>query len=100
VEELEILGLEPRYWKLQSTSPSGQLDFETLRPLLTPPVPESAVRGLFKAFDQNHDLHVDFKEMACGISAACRGPLAERQKCKYFRLLRILKHFYACYSSR
>ncbi|CAB3376870.1 Hypothetical predicted protein [Cloeon dipterum] len=80
LEEHEILGLEPRYWKLQSTSPSGQLDFETLKPLITPPVPQTAVDGLFRAFDQNHDQHVDFKEMACGISAACRGPLAERQK--------------------
>ncbi|XP_059478649.1 ubiquitin carboxyl-terminal hydrolase 32 [Neocloeon triangulifer] len=80
LEEHEIHGLEPRYWKLQSTSPSGQLDFETLKPLLTPPVPHQAVEGLFRAFDQNHDQHVDFKEMACGISAACRGPLAERQK--------------------
>ena len=26
------------------------------------------------------DGHVDFKELACGVSAACRGPDMERQK--------------------
>ena len=38
--------------------------------------------GVFNAFDENRDNHIDFKEMACGISACCRGPLTERQKCK------------------
>lgn len=37
--------------------------------------------GLYKAFDVNEDGHIDFKEMVCGISACCRGPTAERQKC-------------------
>lgn len=40
------------------------------------------ISGLFKAFDENCDNHIDFKEMACGISACCRGPGMERQKCK------------------
>ena len=40
------------------------------------------VAGLFEAFDENRDNHIDFKEMACGISACCRGPQAERQKCE------------------
>lgn len=38
--------------------------------------------GLFHAFDENQDNHIDFKEMACGISACCRGPGTERQKCR------------------
>ena len=38
--------------------------------------------GVFYAFDENRDNHIDFKEMACGISASCRGPMTERQKCK------------------
>lgn len=38
--------------------------------------------GLFNAFDENRDNHIDFKEISCGLSACCRGPLAERQKCK------------------
>lgn len=39
--------------------------------------------GLFHAFDENRDNHIDFKEISCGLSACCRGPLAERQKCKW-----------------
>lgn len=35
---------------------------------------------LFIALDVNGDGHVDFKELCCGISAACRGPTAERVK--------------------
>lgn len=40
--------------------------------------------GLFHAFDENRDNHIDFKEISCGLSACCRGPVAERQKCKHF----------------
>ena len=32
------------------------------------------------AFGENHDSHIDFKEISCGLSACCRGPLAETQK--------------------
>lgn len=32
------------------------------------------------ALDVNSDGHVDFKELCCGVSAACRGPIAERIK--------------------
>ena len=39
--------------------------------------------GVFEVFDENRDNHIDFKEMACGISACCRGPNTERQKCKF-----------------
>ena len=39
------------------------------------------VVGLYKAFDENMDGHIDFKEMVCGLSACCKGPEAERQKC-------------------
>lgn len=38
--------------------------------------------GLFHAFDENRDNHIDFKEISCVLSACCRGPVAERQKCK------------------
>lgn len=82
VEETDIIELEKSYWKLKSQSHTGKLDLDTLIPLITPPVPLSVCAGLFGAFDENRDNHIDFKEMACGISAACRGPLTERQKCK------------------
>jgi ubiquitin carboxyl-terminal hydrolase 6/32 len=83
VEEEDIIELEKRYWQLQSCSGTGKLDVNTLLPLVCPPVPESIIQGLFDAFDENRDGHIDFKEMACGISAAARGPLIERQKCMY-----------------
>ena len=43
-------------------------------------MPSSLVEGVFNAFDENRDDNIDFKEMACGISAACRGPIVERLK--------------------
>ncbi|CAG2061101.1 unnamed protein product, partial [Timema podura] len=81
VEEMDIIELEKRYWQLKGQSRTGKLDLDTLVPLISPPVPLSICAGVFAAFDENRDSHIDFKEMACGISAACRGPLTERQKC-------------------
>ncbi|CAL4210610.1 unnamed protein product, partial [Meganyctiphanes norvegica] len=80
LEETDILELEKRYWALKGSSPTGKLDTDTLVPLIAPPLPLPLARGVFNAFDENRDNHIDFKEMACGISAACRGPLTERQK--------------------
>ncbi|KAG8282215.1 Ubiquitin carboxyl-terminal hydrolase 32 [Homalodisca vitripennis] len=80
LEERDIIELEKRYWVLKGESRTGKLDLETLRPLISPPVPLSVCTGVFAAFDENRDNHIDFKEMACGISAATRGPMAERQK--------------------
>ncbi|PSN41510.1 hypothetical protein C0J52_07225 [Blattella germanica] len=80
LEETDIMELEKRYWLLKGQSRTGKLDLDTLVPLISPPVPLSVCPGVFGAFDENRDSHIDFKEMACGISAACRGPLTERQK--------------------
>uniref|UniRef100_A0A1B6CHY2 ubiquitinyl hydrolase 1 n=1 Tax=Clastoptera arizonana TaxID=38151 RepID=A0A1B6CHY2_9HEMI len=80
LEETDIMELEKRYWNLKGQSLTGKLDEETLRPLISPPIPLSVCTGIFNAFDENRDNHIDFKEMACGISAATRGPLTERQK--------------------
>nr|CAD7570560.1 unnamed protein product [Timema californicum] len=80
LEEMDIIELEKRYWQLKGQSRTGKLDLDTLVPLISPPVPLSICPGVFAAFDENRDSHIDFKEMACGISAACRGPLTERQK--------------------
>ncbi|XP_060064706.1 ubiquitin carboxyl-terminal hydrolase 32-like [Ylistrum balloti] len=80
LEEDDISELDKRYWVLKSQSKSGKFDLETFRALVCPPVPESVCEGLFMAFDENRDNHIDFKEMACGISACCRGPSTERQK--------------------
>ncbi|XP_042222314.1 ubiquitin carboxyl-terminal hydrolase 32-like isoform X6 [Homarus americanus] len=80
LEETDILELEKRYWYLKGSSPTGKLDPDTLVPMISPPLPPMLAKGVFNAFDENRDNHIDFKEMACGISAACRGPQTERQK--------------------
>ena len=48
------------------------------------------------AFDENRDDHIDFKEMACGISACCRGPMLERQKCEYSHYQHIYNYNVVC----
>ncbi|XP_071178506.1 ubiquitin carboxyl-terminal hydrolase 32-like [Mytilus edulis] len=80
LEETDISELEKRYWMLKSQSKTGKFDLETFQSMVCPPIPQDISEGLFKAFDENCDNHIDFKEMACGISACCRGPSMERQK--------------------
>nr|XP_049699105.1 ubiquitin carboxyl-terminal hydrolase 32 isoform X1 [Helicoverpa armigera] len=80
LEERDIIELEKCFWTLRNAAPTGQLDAESLSPLLSPPLPAAAVAGAFLAFDENRDGHVDFKELCCGLSAACRGPRTERLK--------------------
>ncbi|CAG9103736.1 unnamed protein product [Plutella xylostella] len=80
LEERDIIELEKCFWSLRNAAPTGQLDAASLSPLLSPPLPAAAVPGLFLAFDENRDGHVDFKELCCGLSAACRGPKTERLK--------------------
>ncbi|XP_034723890.1 ubiquitin carboxyl-terminal hydrolase 32 isoform X10 [Etheostoma cragini] len=80
VEESDIIDLEKRYWLLKAQSRTGRFDLETFVPLVSPPIHASLSEGLFHAFDENRDNHIDFKEISCGLSACCRGPIAERQK--------------------
>lgn len=80
LEETDINELEKCYWVLKAQSKSGRFDQETFKQLICPPVPDLICEGLFLAFDENRDNHIDFKEMACGISACCRGPKTEQQK--------------------
>ncbi|KAI1231743.1 hypothetical protein IHE44_0007375 [Lamprotornis superbus] len=80
LEESDIIDLEKRYWLLKAQSRTGRFDLETFAPLVSPPIHQSLSEGLFNAFDENRDNHIDFKEISCGLSACCRGPLAERQK--------------------
>lgn len=82
LEEQDIGDLEKVFWLLKGLTKSDQLDLESLGPLISPPVPLSALKGVFSAFDENADGHIDFKELCCGVSAACRGPSVERSKCK------------------
>ncbi|KAJ6636569.1 Ubiquitin carboxyl-terminal hydrolase 32, partial [Pseudolycoriella hygida] len=80
LEEQDIADLEKVFWSLKGSAKTGQLDLESLGPLITPPVPSNALPGVFLAFDENRDGHIDFKELCCGVSAACRGPSVERSK--------------------
>uniref|UniRef100_A0AAV2J1G7 Ubiquitin carboxyl-terminal hydrolase 32 n=1 Tax=Knipowitschia caucasica TaxID=637954 RepID=A0AAV2J1G7_KNICA len=80
LEECDIIDLEKRYWLLKAQSRTGRFDLETFVPLVSPPIHNSLSEGLFHAFDENRDNHIDFKEISCGLSACCRGPEAERQK--------------------
>ncbi|XP_041733826.1 ubiquitin carboxyl-terminal hydrolase 32 isoform X3 [Coregonus clupeaformis] len=80
LEESDIIDLEKRYWLLKAQSRTGRFDLETFVPLVSPPIHASLSEGLFHAFDENRDNHIDFKEISCGLSACCRGPVAERQK--------------------
>lgn len=80
LEESDICDLEKVFWHLKSCAFSGQLDMESLTPLLCPPLPRAALNGFFAAFDENCDDHIDFKELCCGVSCSCRGPDVERTK--------------------
>lgn len=80
LEENDIIELEKRYWTIKALSKTGCLDLELFRQCVCPPLPDSLCEALFVAFDENKDNQIDFKEMACGISACCRGPSTERQK--------------------
>ncbi|CAF4727638.1 unnamed protein product, partial [Rotaria magnacalcarata] len=48
--------------------------------IFSPVLPAILIPAIFDAFDENRDGSIDFKEFACGISAACRGPQIERYK--------------------
>lgn len=91
LEEQDIVDLEKVFWTLKG---AGQLDLETLGALVSPPVPWAALTGVFAAFDENRDGHIDFKELCCGVSAACRGPGVERSKCAYSNLVTMIGRLY------
>lgn len=80
LEEQDIRDLERVFCRLKGATVNDQLDLESMGPLLSPPIPKNAVSGVFNAFDENRDGHIDFKELCCGVSAACRGPDVERSK--------------------
>ncbi|CAG0879349.1 unnamed protein product [Cyprideis torosa] len=105
LEEAEIYYLESKFLALETvltlrlnsgtqqslsvSSPGGlmrpaysatRIDLKALQYLVSPPLPQAIVPGLFKALDENSDGHLDFKEITCGSSSICCGPLIERLK--------------------
>jgi ubiquitin carboxyl-terminal hydrolase 6/32 len=84
LDEGEIVELEKRFWVLaaKNKDKSNRIDINSLRQLVSPPMPTALTTAFFQALDENQDGHIDFKELCCGVSAACRGPDLERQKCK------------------
>ena len=94
LEEGEIVELEKRFWVLaaKNKDKSNRIDINSLKQLVSPPMPNRLTTAFFQALDENQDGHIDFKELCCGVSAACRGPDLERQKCKNnFYVYRVLK---------
>ena len=45
--------LEKRFWHLVGTSSTGRIDYPIISGLVSPPLPEALVPGLFRAFDEN-----------------------------------------------
>ena len=80
LEECEIIDLEKRFWVLaaRNRDKSNRIDLNSLRHLVSPPLNAVLTTSLFQALDENQDGHIDFKELSCGVSAACRGPELER----------------------
>ena len=76
--EKEIIELEKNYWNLKTQASEGIFDKQLFCSIVQPPLSGELAAGFFHAFDENCDGHMDFREMACGISACCRGPCCRR----------------------
>ena len=48
LEEQEIVELEKRFWTLSGSSTSGQVDMNTIRPMVSPPLPAVLVRNAWE----------------------------------------------------
>lgn len=104
VSEKEIKELEQSYCQLYTSNNNHrqqQITAQIFSHVLTPVLPAVLIPGIFQAFDENRDGRVcrvttkrfsyiclfsesiDFKELVCGMSAACRGPQFQRYKCKF-----------------
>lgn len=59
MSEVEVIELEKRFWSLVGNSSSGRIDISIITPLVSPPLPQALVPGLFKAFDENQ-VHICF----------------------------------------
>ncbi|CAM4750883.1 unnamed protein product [Rotaria magnacalcarata] len=82
LSEKEIKELEQTYHQFYTwnNNKQQQITPQIFSTIFSPVLPAILIPAIFDAFDENRDGSIDFKEFACGISAACRGPQIERYK--------------------
>jgi Ca2+-binding EF-hand superfamily protein len=74
---MEIGSLYALYRQVLSESPTGRVDHPTFVRLFCPPLRESLAQLLFSAFDKRGNGEIDVFEIICGLSACCRGSIAD-----------------------
>ncbi|VDK72817.1 unnamed protein product [Onchocerca ochengi] len=77
LDELEVEELEKVFGSINDTK-LCKLTRNGFGALVGGAIPNHFIDGLFRAFDENDDGLVDFKELVCGLSASCRGPHTAR----------------------
>lgn len=81
VDEQEVEELEKVFGSINDTK-LCKLTRNGFGALVGGAIANHFINGLFRAFDENDDGLVDFKELVCGLSASCRGPHTARLNCK------------------
>uniref|UniRef100_A0A914EKJ7 ubiquitinyl hydrolase 1 n=1 Tax=Acrobeloides nanus TaxID=290746 RepID=A0A914EKJ7_9BILA len=79
LEEIEIAFLE-HFFEAIADPKTLKITEEIFNRLTDGIIPGEIQDGFFRAFDENHDNLIDFKELICGLSASCRGPDNARLK--------------------
>jgi ubiquitin carboxyl-terminal hydrolase 6/32 len=74
---MEIGSLYALYRQVLSESSTGRVDHPTFVRLFCPPLRESLAQLLFSAFDERGNGEIDVFEFICGLSACCRGSIAD-----------------------
>ncbi|VDM98335.1 unnamed protein product [Thelazia callipaeda] len=77
LDEAEVEELEKVFGSINDTK-LCKLTRNGFGTLLGGAIDDHFIDGLFRAFDENGDGLVDFKELVCGLSASCRGPDSAR----------------------
>lgn len=86
VDEREVEELEKVFGSINDTK-LCKLTRNGFGSLIGGAIADHFIDGLFRAFDENNDGLVDFKELVCGLSASCRGPHTARLNCEPHLLL-------------
>uniref|UniRef100_A0A915Q6R4 ubiquitinyl hydrolase 1 n=1 Tax=Setaria digitata TaxID=48799 RepID=A0A915Q6R4_9BILA len=77
LDEQEVEELEKVFGSINDTK-LCKLTRNGFGTLIGGAIANNFIDGLFRAFDENDDGLVDFKELVCGLSASCRGPHTAR----------------------